>query len=102
MKTKHTPGPWWVDGQKIMQGGDVPNVARDCVGQVFPVVRGNSEANARLIAAAPELLKALKVSLSEWAQYDVANVPGGTMELARKRVIRLAKQAIAKAEGGGE
>lgn len=60
MATKHTPGPWSVD----------PNapeyVTEDATGyQIANTVQGDhmepvSEANARLIAAAPELLDALE------------------------------------------
>lgn len=76
MTTKHTPGPWFLDGNgKIWRrppselyergggvAGDHP-VAQAFRGhssweQGFPV-----EANARLIAAAPELLEALQSAL---------------------------------------
>ena len=62
---KHTAGPWTHEGQ-----GDITGIENDpangCVGPVdvcsvyLRTVPGRHEANARLIAAAPELLDALK------------------------------------------
>ena len=51
MKTQHTPGPWTVDNQYI-HGPD---------GIRFLAVAGDGagQANARLIASAPDLLAAL-------------------------------------------
>lgn len=49
---KHTPGPWWVDVHKnVMAAGGM--VAFPCISAGF-----DQAANARLIAAAPELLEA--------------------------------------------
>lgn len=72
MKTKHTPGPWWHGPSgPIMEGYSQPfAVAQrgtaNLVAGVFGDVRGGkntAEANARLIAAAPELLTALNLHL---------------------------------------
>ena len=61
--SKYTAGPW------TNEEGDITGIENDpengCVGKVdvahvyMRVVPGRSEANARLIAAAPELLEAL-------------------------------------------
>ena len=93
-KQQHTPGPWaqgtsntgrscvWIDGhvepEKTM-GPD--NTWIDCC----------TEANARLIAAAPDLLGALEEIVSAadgdgWSQIDAD--------------LRKARAAIAKAKGG--
>ena len=58
----HTPGPW--SAEKYLLDDDEPNGGSVCeinciVGCVAKIVHGN-EADARLIAAAPELLEALK------------------------------------------
>lgn len=83
---KHTPGPWTVgynDNQCVYS--DYRQVASVQCNQK------EWEANARLIAAAPELLEALKEVLA-WASYGVPN--------ARKEQMRKAVGgAIAKAEG---
>lgn len=52
--SKHTPGPWRVDTHC--------NVMHKDAMVAFPCISGglNQEANARLIAAAPDLLEALE------------------------------------------
>ena len=51
---RHTPGPWKVSMNQIKSNYDT-------VAQVFThLVQGRNEVNARLIAAAPELLQELK------------------------------------------
>ena len=59
-ETKHTPGPWHTAGD---QGVQIRS-QRDQIAKVW-TMRGNEwKANARLIAAAPELLEALKAVLA--------------------------------------
>jgi hypothetical protein len=102
MNAKHTPGPWEVDRfywtiQRRMFGPDEPEV--EVIGRL---TNGEeAEANARLIAAAPELLKALQM-LSD-AAGRVAQGAGviderGFNTLAHSVSIALA--AIAKATNG--
>lgn len=58
---KHTPGPWRVSGSQpgmIIDAADRP-IARTQYPGKKPRAVGNCSANARLIAAAPELLEAL-------------------------------------------
>lgn len=62
MTTKHTPGPW-VAGQ--LEDNDCCDVKTECgyyIATCHDCVGGerNADANARLIASAPELLKWLK------------------------------------------
>lgn len=65
--TKHTPGPWEVL-QKIVIGGEIPYTpvyATTLIAKVYSTKFKDYEqsfANARLIAAAPDLLEALKYS----------------------------------------
>lgn len=68
MNTQHTPGPWITreyqdytgSGVEIAQSGGNPRlyIARDIMGDTLE----QSNANARLIAAAPDLLAALNAS----------------------------------------
>lgn len=104
--SKHTPGPWYViksDGTDFTAISTKPQIEEDMYLD-FEVL-GSSEwlrvkpDDLTLMAAAPELLEALKFSLSEWVQYDGANDPKGPTEKARIKAMRMAKAAIAKAEG---
>ncbi len=69
----HTPGPWEVrranrptDGQFDWAIGALVNDRQSCIAEAFGRVAVDSypdaEANARLIAAAPDLLEALKIA----------------------------------------
>ena len=82
---QHTPGPWTVDNQYI-HGPD---------GIRFLAVAGDGagQSNARLIAAAPELLDALEAVLPDLEHYVATHGPGPDKRLA------LARAAIAKASG---
>lgn len=101
--TKHTPGPWRVDDD------NAKNVRAGGVGGLFVAktyaipVEDNPDdaynreqiANARLIAAAPDLLEAARVAES-FLRHRTAESLGEAGVLAR-RVIRA---ALAKAEPG--
>jgi len=58
---KHTPGPWEDTGGCIIAPvGDRDNVHGECDASIFGNTPEEAQANACLIAAAPELLKAIK------------------------------------------
>ena len=73
----HTPGPWFVSTEpdRDEDGSVGPNVY-DCDGGVFAVMEGEPEtiaqpwreADAHLIAAAPDLLAALELFLRWWGE----------------------------------
>lgn len=70
METKHTPGPWSCDH------GDTPTVYPDNdkdYGIIADVYGDQAQANARLIAAAPELLEALKEMLTGLEEVNIPN-----------------------------
>lgn len=72
---QHTGGPWkWDEGFAGLNGANNEAVLRwePYEGMWLSVLEGREEANARLIAAAPELLEALKwaVPLAEKALED--------------------------------
>lgn len=94
MTAKHTPGPWYaLRGQRNIsirhKTGDkfLPMVNVASVRGNFPAdcPYGSSEANARLIAAAPELLDALEL---------IANTG-----MDARQCMLTARAAIAKATG---
>jgi hypothetical protein len=93
--SEHTPGPWEVDAE------DSHKVASEDYGTIawtpnepaeMPPIMAEMRANARLIAAAPDLLKALRYLL------------GGVLDTEEQGVglptaVSRARAAIAKAEG---
>lgn len=88
MTTNHTPGPWAVDNLTVRWGG---YFVADCDGKGDIARQGECQANARLIAAAPDLLDAL-VALSGALQTYV----NGTEDWPE---LMQARAAIAKAGG---
>ena len=63
MSTKHTPGPWiWEDEHRGLFGAGPDNTVLDYASYEGMCLHWNNrrDANARLIAAAPDLLDALK------------------------------------------
>ena len=99
MKTKHTPGPWAWESRRDSSLknliGDGKIIAR-AVDLTDLINFGESrEANARLIAAAPELLEALEVALETLLEQPELV---GDADIS----IRTIKAAIAKATGCAE
>lgn len=100
--TNHTPGPWTY--RKNANSGYVgAYIGRKRLGyEIDSTVctmnkqTGNVEANARLIAAAPELLEALKLAVEHYvgAGRNSSNVNG-----AAGTAADIIHAAIAKAEG---
>lgn len=103
-ETKHTPGPWML-AEAVTGRHAITNMRRirskneelehGAICEVYGVADGSvAHANARLIAAAPELLEALKLMLAG-TQKDCGKVcmPGDN-------AVRSAFAAIAKATGG--
>ena len=92
MTAKHTPGPWRVDptdDTRILQGPNGLHVA-------YAANRGMGHAapaNARLIAAAPELLDALR------GLYDYARCWPAEDGSRFHRLLVQADAALRKAEG---
>jgi hypothetical protein len=61
---KHTPGPW-----KVQEAFNRIETEREIIATVDGGELGNGKANARLIAAAPELYEAADAMLSALADY---------------------------------
>jgi hypothetical protein len=92
MKTKHTKGNW--NGGKPNK--DVFYVLSDNEKHIcmLPANEENAEANAKLIAAAPEMLEALKYVIQWHREHD-----SGEGELFGLDFVTTAIQAVSKAEG---
>jgi hypothetical protein len=111
--TPHTPGPWnadknfmgpdtYGDGNSIPvfpRGGGVAIcdvVAVTGEGLSRPDVQARAEANARLIAAAPQMLEALRAALEAMGDtYDARDAAGTEGEQLRDQIA----EAIAAATG---
>lgn len=96
---KHTPGPWAVSGGNIIQDVRGLDVAKVWMG---PRGELNDTANARLIAAAPDLLAALDGYISAVdAYYRQTPSPETIAEKCVDLVLihERAVAAISKAKG---
>ena len=97
MKAEHTPGPWEIEyADPIRQPDVLPSIrATEFRGEVACGVF--HEADARLIAAAPDLLAALEAVVSTYRTFR--NVPKSDQEwtLIDDEVIAAGFAAIAKA-----
>lgn len=87
---KHTPGPWFVQGSIITP---TKSGKRFAIAEVFRDSVATAEANAQLIAAAPDLLATLQ-EIADSAAFIGSNVTPSMIE-------RIARAAIAKATGKG-
>jgi len=66
---KHTPGPW-ILGQSYTNDYAIREPEGECVAVTCSLLDGEDEANARLIAASPELLEVLKEAIQEEEDYE--------------------------------
>lgn len=109
--SKHTPGPWAIqmDGRdtRVVREADGLKSYVASLGEIWLCEEhgGTVDANAALIAAAPDLLAALKALLAHANAYsDEMRERGyGSMELGESAdsasLAGMARAAIAKAEG---
>lgn len=98
MNAKHTPGPWTMGWEGAVRE---PGLGRPCVGTTGYadwVGPHGAEADARLIAAAPDLLAALTAVLG--SATDAGGL-GGAYITVSGDTIRSARAAIARATAGG-
>jgi hypothetical protein len=96
----YTPGPWTVDRAAITENRAIWGPDGICVGIAWHY--RNAEANANLMAAAPDLLAALRSLLRFCELHEqeaiVAAVPSWYVA-ASPNPIEAARDAIAKATG---
>lgn len=95
----HTPGPWKVF--KTWAAITIRNRSGCQLAEVYRFkggrMEGQDEANANLIAAAPELLKALRDAvrqIHDLTEYDPEGTGGNQINFAKQQ-----EDAIARAEG---
>ena len=96
--SKHTPGPWKtthseVNGYRVSDstGWGVAVVLKDT----------NDEANARLIAAAPQMLEALEACAAYWHCKRSPGIPEHSelVSLSAEQAQKLIRAAMAAAKG---
>ena len=98
---KHTPGAWVAEGSMVRGGEGI--YLDDPIASVYDPndqhhLTPTTKANARLIAAAPELLAALEA----WAELDAAHANGmrqDEYDHEYKRLTQTSVRVIAKARG---
>ena len=105
---KHAPGPWSIRQESVWSVG----TDHEMTALVYGCTDKEEEANAHLIAAAPDLLEALKAISSNPCLtlddliYQVREVEGegweGPAVTAWSNACVAVKKAIAKAEGRAE
>ena len=91
---KHTPGPWTHEGQGDITGIEDNGFGRgpvDVCSVYLRAVEGRHEANARLIAAAPDLLEALEYCLD--CLGDEFALPSDCQSTARAAIARARGEA---------
>lgn len=100
MNAQHTPGPWhvWPDSFERFGPEETPDVYVGNASEHSALILsqglpGQVEANARLIAAAPEMLTALRDAENWLGELDAGPDTGAQALIAELRA------AIAKAEG---
>ncbi|WP_288254055.1 hypothetical protein [uncultured Hydrogenophaga sp.] len=99
MSAQHTPGPWFVSKKnplRVIESGPraltLASAGTTGRGVTLDGAQCEAEANARLIAAAPELLAALQEMLAVYGNDGHFHPPA-------REAMRLASAAIAKATG---
>lgn len=113
--TGHTPGPWSVDGcsdnnaeAEVIVAGDgrrticwTANTWDD--GEGKEIITDEDRANGRLIAAAPELLNALR-GVMHWAECECQSLATDTPPNDGPRLCDfcVARSAIARATGAAD
>jgi hypothetical protein len=93
--SKHTPGPWVTRGQTVMGEYGVQvawcGEATTCSADyVYSIDHEEAEHNARLIAAAPDMLAVLETILDVWDDHKII---GPTVYHDARAIIASAKGA---------
>lgn len=103
-EAKHTPGKWYCEGGQILAPSDrVETRGPIRIAGVSVSRKGSAErdANARLLAAAPDLLAACEAVVRAWDgfEYDEVGIPQFDSMNRFAQAYMLAADAVAKARG---
>jgi hypothetical protein len=92
VKAEHTPGPWYetTRGRNEYQSA----ICQESTGKTIALTYTSNDADARLIAAAPDALAVCELVLEAWH--------GNAKNFERKEpeYVKAARLVIAKAKGG--
>lgn len=107
---KHTPGPWgieqtessnWIGRMRLDGSGKVSELVTSTDrAHLKPEALARNDANARLIAAAPELLETLRVLVAHLDRYDLnccfqeENETNHLVEVARDVIAKATEAAV--------
>lgn len=111
MKAGHTSGPWLVKRPDVQGSCDIESESGDLIGNVFAQHSRNSmrgftpevaitQANARLIAVAPDLLAALEACDEAFVSWQVGQIPGRPEDILA--LINQVRVALARAMEGAQ
>lgn len=101
----HTPGPWVFEKLRAgtilaIQSGEIRLAEVVKWATVDPIAQSEREANANLLAAAPELLEALEAAIECGMVPNSTAKDGGATRHARQVVVAdMIRDAVAKAKG---
>jgi hypothetical protein len=100
MNTKHTPGPWTAEAESELERRTFVCAKDHAIADCMMGYGGEDEANARLIAAAPELLDAL-TAIYNGANPRARYVGRDAKEyVVAKELVDAARAAILKSQNG--
>lgn len=98
MEAKHTPGPWRIQwGHESGYPLGISTWDRNIVNAFGRPAQAESVANAKLIAAAPELLAVAGAYLKAYESHHITNTGGVNGADMTGYLADLAREAIAKA-----
>jgi hypothetical protein len=100
--SKHTPGPWVVHPIEFTMGLPyTPVAANTLIAKVYSTAYGDheqSQANARIMASALDLLEALKSAKNTLVAFKFLPGPSNAWEEHDEAALQAVDAAIAKAE----
>lgn len=100
MSASFTPGPWTSNGDEILTATGVYLGRMD--GRMTGHADEHAEADARLIAAAPEMHEALVNAEFLLRQASLNWKEAASMVDSFRNAAELARAALSKAQGGGQ
>ena len=87
---KHTPAPWHISNARSTKVDLIDNAKNEAIGEIVWVDTRNT-ADAKLIAAAPDLLEACIEALNLFDNYPDCYEAIGTLELLKSAIAKATK-----------